>query len=82
MNRPGTTTRLPDSTPFTASSALNSAVVHMNEGTPPSASLSPAVSPNSVFTGPGHSAVARDAGPGRSAVSASVKERTNALVAA
>jgi hypothetical protein len=78
---PGTTTRLPRSRPFTAACAQSSALIQTKSGVEAAASKPACWSVNSVFTGPGQSAVAVTPVPVKSLLSTSVKASTNAVEA-
>ena len=79
---PGTIARLPLSAASTAAFATPSAEVQKTPGTWSSAASRPATSMNSVFTGPGQTAVTVTPVPLSSWCEASLRLSTNALVAA
>src|SRR5581483_4684128 len=78
---PGTTTRLSCLAPSTACLAISSADIQTAPGVRSSTPPIPADSMNSVRTGPGQTAVTVTPDPRSSVRIASLKERTNALVA-
>jgi hypothetical protein len=82
LKRPGTTTRLPRSIAFTPCSATSAGSVQKNPGSDSASEPNPAMSTNSVRTGPGQSEVALTPVPASSACRASVNESTKAFVAA
>ncbi len=79
---PGTTERRPRSIPRTAAAATSSGASETKPGTSDSTPSVPAISPNSVGTGPGASTVHETPLPASSAWSASENDWTNAFVAA
>lgn len=82
VERSGTTTRLSRPAPSSAATAISSGVIQIASGVVSSTPLIPAVSLNSVRTGPGQTAVTVTPVPRASVRIASLNESTNALLAA